>query len=145
MVSFYVLALLCINGEVLLVRRHNATFGNGLYSLVGGKVEHNETARHAIKREVQEETGLTISESAFELVHTFHHKGTDTPLVALCFKANISGVPMPQNNEPEKHDDMQFFKLDDLPNNIIPAHKQAIACVLQNISYSEHGWEHIAQ
>ena len=60
MVSMFVLAFLCINNQVLLVRRFHATFGDGLYSLVGGKVEQGETARQAIKREVYEEVGLDI-------------------------------------------------------------------------------------
>jgi len=47
----------------------------------------------------------------------------------------------PSNNEPTKHDDLRFFAIEQLPVNIIPAHKQAIECITQNISYSEHGWE----
>ncbi len=83
---------------------------------------------------------MQIPESAFKLVHTFHRKGSESDLVALCFMADISAMPKPQNNEPEKHDDMSFFAIDQLPSNIIPAHKQAIECIAKNISYSEHGW-----
>jgi hypothetical protein len=72
-------------------------------------------------------------------VHTFHRKGIDTELVALVFKADISGMT-PANNEPDKHDDMKFFNLHQLPENIIPAHKQAIACITKDVRYSEHGW-----
>jgi len=39
---------------VLLLRRYNATFADGLYGLVGGKVEQSEPALKAIKREVDE-------------------------------------------------------------------------------------------
>jgi ADP-ribose pyrophosphatase YjhB (NUDIX family) len=140
MVDLYVLALLYSESKILLLRRCNATFGNGLYSLVGGKVESGEHALHAIKREVFEEVGLNISESDFSLVHTFHRKGTDKPLVALIFKAHISTMPVPRNMEPDKHDDLRFFNIAELPHNIIPAHKQAIECISQNIYYSEHGW-----
>lgn len=139
MVTLFVLAFLCNGNEVLLVRRHNASFGNGLYSMVGGKVEQGERGLAAIKREVQEETGLEIPESSFELVHTFHRKGLDTELIALCFKADIANMS-PVNNEPEKHDDMKFFNMTKLPSNIIPAHKQAIEYIKQSVSYSEHGW-----
>lgn len=140
MVSMFVLAFLYKGEDLLLVRRYHANFGDGLYSMIGGKVEQGETARQAIKREVQEEVGLEIPESTFELVHTFHRKGTDGALVALCFKVDISTMAQPYNNEPEKHDDMRFFTIDQLPDNIIPAHKQAIECINHNISYSEHGW-----
>jgi len=140
MVVLYVLALLCVDDKVLLLRRSNASFGQGLYSLVGGKVENNERALHALQREIREEIALDIPEDAFKLVHTFHRNGTDNNLIALCFIADISAMPMPKNNEPNKHDDMQFFKISELPSNIIPAHKQAIEYIQQQIGYSEHGW-----
>jgi len=140
MVNLFVVALLCVGDKVLLIRRLNQSFGQGLYSLVGGKVEKGETARLAIKREVHEETTLDIPESAFELVHTLHRKGTETEFIALCFKVDIAQMPAPYNNEPDKHDDMRFFTFNELPTNIIPAHKQAIECIQKNINYSEHGW-----
>jgi 8-oxo-dGTP diphosphatase len=140
MVTMFVVAFLHTGDNVLLVRRAVQSFGKGLYSMVGGKVEANETARKAMKREVHEETGLDINESVFELVHVLHRKGTENELVILCFDADISALPQPINNEPEKHDDMRFFNLKKLPENILPAHKQAIECIAQNVGYSEHGW-----
>lgn len=142
MVQLYVLAFLHVGDEVLLLRRIHANFGNGLYSLVGGKVEHGETARQAIKREVLEEVGLDVAESEFELMHTFHRKGDQEELIALCFMADVSHMH-PKNNEPTKHDDMKFFNVDQLPENIIPAHAQAINCIKQDISYSEHGFKKV--
>lgn len=140
MVNLFVLALLYINNEILLLHRCNATFGNGLYCLVGGKLEAGETALQAIRREVLEEVGLDIPTKEFALVHTFHRKGTENAIIGLCFKADIANLPKPINNEPDKHDDVGFFKLDQLPGNIIPAHKQAVECIKQHIYYSEHGW-----
>lgn len=140
MVVLYALALLCVDNEVLLVRRLHEQFGNGQYSLVGGKVEHAERALQAVRREVLEETGLDLPESAFTPVHTMHRLGTESPFMVLCFKANITGMA-PKNVEPEKHDDMRMFALNQLPENILPAHKQMLACVEQGISYSEHGWD----
>jgi 8-oxo-dGTP diphosphatase len=141
LVKLFVIALLCMGDNVLLLRRGHVSFGNGEYCMVGGKVEQGEAALHAIKREVYEEVGLDIPESDFELVHTFHRKGSESELVALCFKADITHLPMPHNNEPEKHDDMRFFSIHQLPENILPAHRQAIQCIQKNVSYSEHGWE----
>jgi 8-oxo-dGTP pyrophosphatase MutT (NUDIX family) len=140
MITLYVLAYLCVGDRVLLVRRCSQDFGRGLYSLVGGKVEQDETALQAIKREVREEIALDIPESAFELVHTLHRSGTETNLIILCFKVDISTMSAPCNNEHDKHDDMRFFKINEIPKNIIPAHKQVIECINRHIPYSEHGW-----
>lgn len=141
MVTLFVIAFLVFGDQILLIRRINAKFGDGLYSMVGGKVEQGETARQAIRREVFEEVGLDIAESEFELVHALNRRGTETEFVALCFKADISKMNSPINNEPDKCDDVGFFDLRKLPDNMISAHKQVIECVAQKITYSEHGWK----
>lgn len=138
--NVYVLAFLLLNNKVLMLRRKNTGFADGNYCLVGGKVEDNERALAAIKREVYEEVNLDLDESRFELVHTLHRKGTEANIIVLCFKANISENEMPINKEPKKHDDMRFFDINELPENTIPAHKQTINCIENNILYSEHGW-----
>lgn len=73
-------------------------------------------------------------------MHVLHRKGTETEFVALCFKVDISERDTPSNKEPDKHDDMKFFNINELPENIIPAHKQIIQCIDRAIFYSEHGW-----
>lgn len=137
--NLYVLAFLTNKDQVLLLRRCGVTFANGQYSLVGGKVEQGETALQAIKREVAEEVGLDLDESKFTFVHAFHRKGSESELVALCFSADITGL-IPKNNEPIKCDDVKFFKYFEMPENLIPAHAQAIKCILNSEYYSEHGW-----
>ena len=47
------------DGHVLLVRRARAP-ARGVYTLPGGRVEFGETLAIALKREIMEETGLTI-------------------------------------------------------------------------------------
>lgn len=139
MVVLYVLALLCVNDTVLLVRRKHPSFGNGMYSFIGGQVEPDERALQGLVREVFEETGLNLKESDFSFVHVLDRKGTEGPFIALCFKADITGIH-PINKEPEKHDDMSFFPLNNPPENLLDAHKQILACIAHNIPYSEHGW-----
>ncbi|OAF13947.1 NUDIX hydrolase [Bradyrhizobium centrolobii] len=47
------------DGKVLLVRRARSP-GKGFYSLPGGRVEFSESLHQALRREVDEETGLDI-------------------------------------------------------------------------------------
>lgn len=140
MVNLFAVAFLTTENQVILARRHNTDFGNGLYSMVGGKVESGETARKAVQREVFEEIDLRIPEENFSLVHVLHRQGTETAFMALCFSAPVVDIKAIYNKEPHRHDDVRSFALAHLPENLIDAHKQIIDCIQKNIIYSEHGW-----
>ena len=135
----YAIAFLYSGNSVLLVRRCNASYGNCLYSLVGGKIEPGESGILALIREVKEEVDITITENNLEFVHALHRRGSESDFIALCYKADIAGKPF-KNMEPEKHDDVQLFPLNALPANILPAHKQIIEAISKKQLYSEHGW-----
>jgi ADP-ribose pyrophosphatase YjhB (NUDIX family) len=140
MPELYVLAILHRSNELLLLlRSKNKSFGAGMYSLVGGKVEQNERALHAIRREVHEEVGLDLPEQAFKLVHTMHRMGPEGAFIALCFEADINSMS-PHNREPEQHDAMTLFPLNALPEHMIPTHKVILKNVSRHAVYGEHGW-----
>ncbi|WP_245886144.1 NUDIX hydrolase [Umezawaea tangerina] len=62
------------NGRLLLVRRLNPP-GEGLWSIPGGRVEPGETDHEAVKRELSEETGLSVT--AGELVGSVTRPAAD--------------------------------------------------------------------
>jgi 8-oxo-dGTP diphosphatase len=49
------------HGRVLIIKRPTTDFMGGIWELPSGKVEPNETLDEAIRREVLEETGLTVT------------------------------------------------------------------------------------
>lgn len=135
----YSLLILRRDESVLLLKRQNTDFGNGCYSLVGGKVEPRETFLQTIIREAKEEIGISLSAHDLSCVHVFQRQGTENELVVLVFCATKwDGDPM--NNEPDKCSELKWFELDKLPDNILPAHKQALEMIAKGILYSEHNY-----
>lgn len=137
-VSYSLLILINEKSEVLLLRRKGTSYGNGLYSLPGGKIEAGETAAEAVIREAREEIGVKVVQP--QLVHVIDRQGTQTEFYIFVFKPTIvQGKPV--NGEFDKCDDVSWFPIHKLPSNILPAHKQAIELILKNVLYSQHGWE----
>lgn len=136
----YVLIFLQKHNEVLLIQRSKtSSYGAGFYSLPGGKIEDNETARQAAIREAYEELDITIAKKDLDFVHVFHRNGEGESIFALVFKVTRwQGEII--NKEPEKHDMVRWFAITQLPDNLLPAHRQAIENIIKDSHYSEHGW-----
>ena len=47
----------------------------------------------------------------------------------------------PKIMEPHKCDDLNWFDLNNLPDNVIPYIRQSIENILQRKIYSEYGWK----
>lgn len=135
----FALVLLRRQNQILLLKRADVKFGTGAYCMPGGKIEDNETAQQAAIREAMEEVGVSIALQDLTFAHIFHRKGASESLFALVFVVTQWQGEC-HNNEPTKHDDLQWFSIDQLPSNLLPAHRQAIECIQQNCRYSEHGW-----
>lgn len=130
--------ILIKNNKILLLRRQNTGYEDGKYGLPAGHLEDNETLKEGLKREVKEEIGIDIAIDDVNLVHIMHRRGQDIR-IDFFFKVGKYEGDI-QNKEPEKCDDLSWFSLDALPNNIIPYIKQAIEKSQKRILYSEIGW-----
>ncbi len=128
--------LLIRNGNILLLRRHNTGYSDGMYSLVAGHIDKNESATQAMVREAFEEVGILVARNDLTLAHFMHHH--DKRLFFFFTAMHWSGTP--ENKEPDKCDHMFWCPIGRLPENTIPYTVHAIACYLNNISYSEFGW-----
>lgn len=130
------------DNKVLLLRRFNTGYEDGKYSMVAGHVDNGETFTQCIIREAQEEAGIILKPEDVEVVHvmqrnsqtTKNNDRVDVFFIARQWQGEV------QNKEPHKCDDLSWFDLDHLPDNVILYIKQALEGMKNGIWYSEHGW-----
>ena len=121
--------------EILLQRRLNTGYMDGMYDMAcSGHVEQNESFAYSLAREAYEEIGIKIDEHDLELVHLLHPYKED--YVNIFFKVKkYTGTPTIK--EPNKCDDLSWFDIDNLPNNVIPKIRNVIECIKYDIKYDD--------
>lgn len=119
------------NNEVLLVKRSaGSRIDPGTWSRPGGEIKFGEYGAEAVEQEVLEETGLKV-----KVVRPLDSSEVLSPdrkkhWVGFGYLAkHVSGEPV--NREPEKHDDIRWFPLDDLPDNLTSYTSNAIEAYLR--------------
>ena len=120
------------------MRRFNTGWNDGKYALMGGHVEDNENIFDAAVREATEELGIDVKAEDLKPLfsmqvssdHVYFYFGCDK------FEGN------PTNMEPDQCDDLSFFDLDNLPDNIIPADKKALEKIYgkEKQTFATFGW-----
>ncbi len=128
--------------EVLLLRRANTGFGDGFYAFPGGSLDGDEPLALAAIREAKEEVGIIFAKEDVELAQVVHSAANPFnahELLLFVFKVeNFQGSF--KNMEPEKCDDLRFFNLNNLPENLIPGAKAALEAIQNEKMYTETYW-----
>ena len=135
-----VYALFVKENEVLLMRRYNTGYQDGFYGLPAGHLDGNESAKHAMIREINEEVGVKIKENSLKFALIMHRNCIDYEYIDLFFIVNKwegNFVIM----EPNKCDEFKWFPINNLPENTIEYIKDAVKCYLNKQNYCELGWE----
>ena len=123
--------------KVMLLRRYNTGYEDGNYSVIAGHLNGNETIKEAMIREALEEANITIDDKHLKIVGVMHRKDGDESIDYYLYTNRFSGNV--RIMEPNKCDDLAFYKLDNLPDNIIPYIKTALYNYKNNIIFSEYG------
>ena len=134
------LLMLIKGNKILLLRRFNTGYEDGKYCLPGGHIEKRESIHKAMIRESKEEIGIDIDDKALKLVHICNRKVGDNAYVDFIFeckewKGEVTII------EKDKSDELRWFDLDNLPDNVIPFMKE----VFKNTKkmYIPYGWEEL--
>ena len=103
----------------------------GTWCMPGGMIEYGETFEEAGRREVKEETGLTVNNLEVFCVQTDKNEHAHFISVGMIAR-DVIGTPTPEENVIIK---WEWFDLDKLPKNIFSASKKTIDCYLNKKFY----------
>ena len=128
------------DNKVLLLRRANTGYQDGKYGLVAGHLDGDELGTVAMAREAKEEAGIDVDPNKLRFVHIAHRLSrnqVDQERIDLFYELTEWQGQL-QNTEPEKCDDLSWFNIDDLPDNMLPFVRLVLTDIAAGISYSEY-------
>lgn len=125
--------------KVLLLRRFNTGWMDGMYSLVSGHLDGNETVSDAMIREALEEATIKITKENLIPATVIHRKSPDQEYIDFFFVVR-DWEGEERIGEPDKCDDLSWFPINNLPDNLLPHVKEALANYQNKIPFSESGW-----
>ncbi len=126
--------------KVLLLRRFNTGWMDGMYSLISGHLDGNETVSEAMAREAFEEAKIKIIKEDLEPVTVIHRKSPDQEYIDFFFVTR-KWEGEPTIGEPDKCDDLSWYPINNLPDNLLPHVKEALDNFKSKTPFSESGWK----
>ena len=128
------------DGKVLMLRRFNTGYEDGNYSLVAGHIDGGESMKDAMIREAKEEAGISVKSEDIKHALTLHRWCGDHERVEIFFTTEVWDGEI-TIMEPNKCDDLSWFPLGELPENVIPYIKSVVESINQKETYLEFGWD----
>jgi 8-oxo-dGTP pyrophosphatase MutT (NUDIX family) len=124
---------------ILLLRRFNTGYEDGNYSVIAGHLDGGEEVIAAVIREAQEEAGITIAPADVNVVGVMHRQSDTERIDFFVTASRWQGTIV--NREPDKCDDLAWFPLDALPENVVPYVRRAIANARVGRWFDSFGWD----
>lgn len=132
--------ILLDDDKILLSRRFNTGWKDGHYSLVAGHLDGNESVSAAMIREAREEAGIIVKKEDLIPATTLHRIYPGQEYVDFFFVCK-KWEGTPKIMEKDKCDDMKWFSVNALPENLLDYIKVAVNNYKEKISFSEYGWD----
>ena len=130
--------LLIKDNKVLLSRRFNTGWMDGRYSLISGHLDGNETVSTAMIREAFEEAKIKIKKEDL-IPATVIDRQSDQEYIDFFFVVKKWDGEI-EIGEPDKCDELKWFSLDNLPDNLLSYIEEAIENYKNKIPFFESGW-----
>jgi ADP-ribose pyrophosphatase YjhB (NUDIX family) len=122
-------AAIVIDKQLLLLRRRTEP-ESGCWGLPGGKIDLFEQAAAATEREIREELDIGIScRDLLCFVDQIDAEAGTHWVAPVYLIQSFTGTP--RNVEPAKHDAIQWFNLDALPDQLTTPTRTALAALKQ--------------
>ncbi len=128
------------NDKILLSRRANTGYQDGNYSLVAGHLDGGETVLQCITREATEEANIILSPQNLDVILTLHRQSPSDREYFDFYVGATNWTGEIKNMEPKKCDDLAWFDLANLPENILPDVKFALDQINAGNHFAEFGW-----
>ncbi len=126
--------------EVLLSLRKNTGHQDGKYELPGGHVDEGEDLMQGMVREAKEELNIDIDKKDLKIAHILHNYRGDRVNFILTTEKYNGELKI---GEPEKCEKLEWFEMDDLPENIPVKVKNCIEEINSNIFYDNIDFENL--
>ena len=126
--------------KLLLMRRFNTGWMDGMYSLISGHLDGKESVTDSMIREAYEEAKITLTRDDLKPATVLHRKSPDEEYIDFFF-VDTTWKGTPEIGEPDKCDDLSWFDIDNLPSNTLPYIKDALHNYKKNNPFFEYGWE----
>ena len=95
--------LVTYNGQLLLMKRKNSP-AKGLWFTPGGRILKNESIENAVKRVLQEETGLTPT--SIKQYGIMSHIWPEVHTITVFYRVDVESDQVQMN---EEHDDLKWI------------------------------------
>lgn len=125
--------------EVLLLKRQNTGFEDGKWSVVAGRIDGGEEVIAAAIREAKEEAGVDIEPSQLDVVGVMHRKNTNSEWIDFYLKVKSWSGDI-SNCEPNKCEELSWFNVYEMPENMIAYIRQAIEKNHDHMWFESVGW-----
>ncbi|WP_394834289.1 NUDIX domain-containing protein [Pendulispora rubella] len=110
--------------EVLLLRRFQTGYEDGHYSVPAGHLDGDEEVVTAAIREAREECSIVVEPADVRVIGVMHRKSTDERIDFFVRVARWTGDV--RNGEPHKCDELAWYPIHRLPENVIPYVRRAL-------------------